>query len=32
MMKDDKPSDPVHIGLFSADAVVLEADFVADLV
>jgi hypothetical protein len=32
VVEDDKPSGPVNIGVFGADGVVAESDFVANLV
>ncbi len=32
VMKQDKALDPVHVGFFGADGIVLEADHIAHLV
>ena len=32
VVEQDKAFDPIHVGLLSANAIVLEADFVADLI
>jgi hypothetical protein len=32
VVEQDKAFDPVHIGLFGANAVVFEPDFMADLI